>query len=127
MKIEYMKIITPETCREHPNKLFIFGDNLKSFGKSGQAIIRDEPNAFGVPTKIYPSWDDCAFFSDIPEQIEAVKTSLRKLYKLAKDKVIVFPEDGIGTGRAKMKERSPIAYKAMCDILQEHFRIRNGQ
>lgn len=41
--------------------------------------------------------------------------------------MIVFPEDGIGTGRAKMKEKSPIAYKMMCDILWEHFGIRNGE
>lgn len=127
MIIEYHKILSPPVCRRYPNKIFVFGDNLKVFGKGGQAIIRGEPNAFGIPTKRYPSWDDWAFFSDQPEEIEAVKESLRKLYKIAQGKIIVFPEDGIGTGRAKMKEKSPVAYYVMCDILQEHFSIINGR
>lgn len=127
MIIEYHKSLSPPMCRRYPDKIFVFGDNLKAFGKGGQAVIRDEPNAFGIPTKRYPSWDDWAFFSDQPEEIEAVKESLRKLYKIAQGKVIVFPEDGIGTGRAMMKEKSPVAYQVMCDILQEHFGIVNGR
>lgn len=126
MIIEYAKILSPPVCRRYPEKIFIYGDNLKAFGKGGQAIIRDEPNAFGIPTKRYPSWDDWAFFSDKEDEIQAVKESLRSLYKLAQNKTIVFPEDGTGTGRAKMKEKSPIAYKMMCDILWEHFGIDNG-
>lgn len=127
MQIEYVKILSTQLVRAHPEKIYIYGDNLKAFGKGGQAIIRDEPNAFGIPTKRYPSWDDWAFFSDQPDEIEAVKESLRKLYKIAQNRVIVFPEDGIGTGRAKMEEKSPVAYEMMCDILWEHFGIRNGE
>ncbi len=114
-------------CRRYPDKIYIYGDNLKAFGKGGQAIIRDESNAFGIPTKRYPSWDDWAFFSDKEDELLAVKESLRSLYKLAQNRVIVFPEDGIGTGRAKMREKSPVAYEMMCDILWEHFGIRNGE
>lgn len=127
MQIEYVKILSTQLVRAHPDKIYIYGDNLKASGKGGQAIIRDEPNAFGIPTKRYPSWDDWAFFSDKEDELEAVKESLRSLYKIAQNKVIVFPEDGIGTGRAKMKEKSPIAYKMMCVILWEHFGIRNGE
>lgn len=126
MIIEYAKILSPPMCRRCPEKIWVYGDNLKAFGKGGQAVIRDEPNAFGIPTKRYPSWDDWAFFSDQPDEIEAVKESLRQLWKLAQGKVIVFPEDGIGTGRAKMKDKSPVAYEMMCGILLEHFGIRNG-
>lgn len=127
MQVEYTKTLSIDLCRAYPEKVYIFGDNLKAFGKGGQAIIRDEPNAFGIPTKRYPSWDDWAFFSDKEDELLAVKESLRKLYKTAQDKVIVFPEDGIGTGRAKMKEKSPVAYKMMCGILWEHLGIRNGE
>ena len=127
MIIEYTKILSTQLVRAHPEKIYIYGDNLKAFGKGGQAVIRDEPNAFGIPTKRYPSWDEWAFFSDQPNEIEAVKESLRSLYKVTRDKVIVFPEDGIGTGRAKMKEKSPVAYKMMCGILWEYFGIRNGE
>lgn len=127
MQVEYTKILSVDLCRTHPEKIFIYGDNLKGFGKGGQAIIRDEPNAFGIPTKRYPSWDDWAFFSDKEDEILAVKEALRKLYKNAQNKVIVFAEDGVGTGRAKMTEKSPIAYNMMCDILWEHFGIKNGE
>lgn len=126
MIIEYTKILSPPMCRRYPEKIFVFGCNLKAFGKGGQAIIRDEPNAFGIPTKRYPSWDEWAFFSDKPDEIEAVKKSLRELYKLGQNRVIVFPEDGIGTGRAKMEEKSPVAYEMLCGILWEHFGIVNG-
>lgn len=126
MRVEYTKMLSVDLCRAHPEKIFIYGDNLKAFGKGGQAIIRDEPNAFGIPTKRYPSWDDWAFFSDKEDEIEAVTKSLRELWKLGQDKVIVFPKDGIGTGRAKMREKSPVACKMMCDILWEHFGICNG-
>ena len=127
MVIEYCKTLSVQLVRTHPENIYVYGDNLKSFGKGGQAIIRDEPNAFGIPTKRYPSWDDWAFFSDQPDEIEAVKVSLRELWKISQGKVIVFPEDGIGTGRAKMKEKSPIAYEMMCGILREHFGIVNGE
>lgn len=127
MIIEYAKILSPPMCRRYPEKICIYGDNLKAFGKGGQAIIRDEPNAFGIPTKRYPSWDDWAFFSDQPDEMEAVKQSLRKLYKIAQSKTLVFPEDGIGTGRAKIKEKSPVVYGMMCAILWEHFGVLNGE
>lgn len=64
MIIEYAKILSTQLVRAHPEKIYIYGDNLKAFGKGGQAVIRDEPNAFGIPTKRYPSWDEWAFFSD---------------------------------------------------------------
>lgn len=126
MQIEYCKIMSPPLCRRYSDKIWVFGDNLKKYGKGGQAIIRDEPNAFGIPTKRYPSRDDWAYFSDKADEIEAVKNALRQLYKIAQEKTIVFPEDGIGTGLARMEEKSPVAYKLMCDILEEHFRIVNG-
>jgi len=42
--------------------MYIFGDNTYRVGKSGQAIIRDENNAFGIVTKVAPSNDTNAFF-----------------------------------------------------------------
>jgi len=104
-----------------PETIYVYGDNLKRYGKGGQAIIRDCPNAFGVVTKRYPSRDDWAYFSDKPDEIEAVKADLRKLYILAQSHTIVFPSGGIGTGLARMAEKSPKAWEIMCDILLEHF------
>lgn len=46
---------TVNDARSNKNSLFVYGDNDIKKGKKGQAIIRDEPNAIGIPTKKYPS------------------------------------------------------------------------
>lgn len=99
---------------------------MKRYGKGGQAIIRDQPNTFGIATKRYPSRDDWAYFSDKEDEISFVLTDLRNLYKLGQEKVICFPAAGIGTGLAQMKERSPLIFSKMNAILLEHFGFDNG-
>lgn len=115
--------MTAASVRKKPDCIFVFGDNLIKQGKGGQAVIRDEPNAFGVPTKRLPSRAQDAYFSDQNDEIEAVKAALRELYVLGKTHTLVFPEDGLGTGLAKMKEKSPLAFKTMNEILKNHFNI----
>lgn len=114
-------------CRGSPDKVFVFGDNLIKKGKGGQAIIRGEANAFGVPTKRLPSMKEGSFFSDKEEERQAVLSALRELYCLGKTKTLVMPKDGIGTGRAMMKERSPLLWTEMCSILEEHFNYKNEE
>ncbi len=99
-------------------------------GKAGQASIRDTKNkdgktvAFGIPTKQLPSMNDNAFFSDTVDEAKAVMKSLRELYKLKQQGWnIVFPEDGLGTGLARMKEKSPKTFKEMNNIIKEHFGV----
>lgn len=75
---------TPELLRASPEKIFVFGDNMKRYGKGGQAVIRDEPNAFGVATKRHPSMYDWAFFSDKDDEFDCVLNDLRGLYILSK-------------------------------------------
>lgn len=128
MKIEYQRIITKEDCRIAQDKIFVFGDNLVKRGTGGQAVIRYEPNAFGIPTKRLPSMVHDSFFSDKEDEEYALKQSLRELYKLGcLGKIVVFPTAGIGTGRANMREKSPMLYATMCDILFKHFGIVNGE
>src|SRR4249920_1405493 len=98
------ELYTSKLLRSSPEKIFVFGDNMKRYGKGGQAVIRGEPNAFGIATKRYPSRDDWAYFSDKADEMEFVLNDLRELYTLAKESVIVFPSSGIGTGLAKMQE-----------------------
>lgn len=126
MNIEYTSRLTVEGCRAFPDKIFVFGDNLDRHGRAGQAIIRYEPNAFGIPTKRFATMHIGAFFKDSPCEREHVLRALRELYTRGKNSTIVFPHDGIGTGLAQMPKRSPKLYAEMCDILQTHFGIRNG-
>jgi len=109
----------------HREMIFVFGDNLIGQGKGGQAIIRSEVNAFGIPTKRLPSMGNDAFFSDQADEREAVLSKLRELYKLSKDtgKEIVFPLDGLGTGLAEMHLRSPKLFKEMNDIIFKFWNI----
>lgn len=116
---------TKELLRANPGKVYVYGDNMKVFGKGGQAVIRDEPNAFGIPTKRYPSKDDWAYFSDKEDERMAVIMSLRKLYVIGQSKVIVFPSGGIGTGLALMSEKSPKLFYEMNGILKEFFGFDN--
>lgn len=119
------ELYTKELLRANPDKVFTFGDNIRGFGKGGQAIIRDEPNAFGIPTKRYPSKDNWAYFSDKEDERQAMLSSLRKLYVIGQSKVIVFPSSGIGTGLALMKDKSPNIWDQMNKILREHFCFEN--
>lgn len=127
MKVEYIDKLTVDVCRANPTKVYVFGDNLAGYGISGQACIRKEPNAFGVPTKRYPSMATGSFFTDKACEREHLLTALRDLYILARTRTIVFPKNGIGTGLAKMKETSPALYQEMSSILNKYFGVANGK
>ena len=48
-------IITKEYLQEHPDHIFVFGDNTLRKGCAGAAILRYEPNAYGFITKRFPN------------------------------------------------------------------------
>ncbi len=113
MPIRYEKRFTVEGCRKNRNDLYLFGDNLKRIGKAGQAIIRDEPNAFGIPTKRGPSMGSKAFFTDADSGIFRLHlmpeiNRARRLLQLGG--FVVLPEDGIGTGLAQLETRAPLCW-----------------
>jgi hypothetical protein len=129
LSIRYEDAYTVGLARKHPDDVFVFGDNLVARGKAkgaGQSVIRDEPNAFGIPTKRLPSVAAAAYFSDQDDEIEAMVGALRELYRLGRTKTLVFPAGGIGTGRAKMSSKSPRAWAMLNDILLTHFGVDNA-
>lgn len=71
--------ITREYLREHPNHVFVFGDNLLRKGKGGAAILRDEPNTYGFITKKAPNNNNESFYR--PE--EYVTVFVKQLYNLS--------------------------------------------
>ena len=110
--IKIIKLYTIEHIQEHPDWIFVFGDNLQGWGKAGQAIIRNEPNTLGVPTKRKPSMNQDAFFYDRTDEIDAVTKALDKIESLLEEgKIVVFPLNGLGTGLAKLAFNSPIIAK----------------
>lgn len=126
MNIIYVDKLSVDLCRAQPDHVFVFGDNLAGYGKGGQAVIRYEMNAFGIPTKRYPSMAAGSFFTDQNCEREHVLKALRDLYCIAKQRTIVFPSKGVGTGMAKMPESSPKIFSEMNEILLKHLGIKNG-
>ena len=101
---------TVEDVRNNPDCLWLFGDNDIKRGKGGQAIIRDEPNTFGIPTKKLPSNSDKAFYrdSEFIENRRKIIHAFETLKIIAKKyKAIVLPEAGFGTGLAKLHITAP--------------------
>jgi len=115
--------------RSRPNCLFVFGDNEDGVGRGGQAVIRDQPNAVGIPTKLRPYQSEDSFYSD--EQIEDNKAAIdesiveiRKKLNLKnatgrKYNCLMFPEAGLGTGRSQLPRRAPKTYEYMLSCIFE--------
>ena len=115
---------SPTQCQENPQNLYIFGDNTKRFGQSGQACIRFEPNTFGIATKFSPSTSMNSYFVDSIECLEIIEDDIRKLLKIKeKYENIVFPFAGLGSGLSDMPNKCPLLYKRMNKLLNRYFEI----
>ncbi len=112
---------TSKIVQSQPECLFIFGDNDIHKGKRGQSVIRDCPNTIGIPTKKYPSMRISSFYTDT--ELEQNKNSIQNAIdiikiELKKYKFLVFSEEGLGTGLAKLPEKAPLTYKFLLKSLK---------
>ena len=104
---------TPDTCRAEPAVLFAFGDNFERRGagpSSGQAIIRGEPNAVGIATKRAPNNRPGSFLTDADVQLFKDENAMAFAIlarHLRAGGTVVWPTDGIGTGRAALQDHAP--------------------
>lgn len=119
------KYYTPELLQANPECTFVFGDNLQRVGKGGQAIIRDEPNVIGIPTKVSPGFcfsDHSGAYTyytsdghkhESPElgwrdYLDIIDSNLQQVEdKLALGETVVVPMDFIGTGLAALPAEAP--------------------
>jgi hypothetical protein len=120
--------ITKAMMRAEPKTLFVFGDNMRGSGRGGQAsVMRGMDNAVGIPTKWIPTMTADAFFSndDLPKVRTIILRRFARLSDhLARGGDIVWPEDGIGTGRAKLREHAT----AIWDLIEgERLKLQRGQ
>ena len=105
-------IYSVELLRMNPDKLFVFGDTNQRVGKGGQAVIRDEPNALGVSTKV--SVD--RFMTDcVPDMAQVCEDLFRveQMFERGKRVVIhITPEKrvSLGCGLAQLPYRAPRVY-----------------
>lgn len=120
--LRWIRWYTPADCRAHPDTYFVFGDNLAGWGKAGQACIRGEPNAIGVPTKISPT----EYFTDTtPGALLAIDAAFDRIeQELRMGHDVVVPAAGLGTGLAQMPRRAPriLAYiRERIRLLEERY------
>lgn len=72
------KIIDGKYLDEHPNHIFVFGDNNIRKGHGGAAILRSYPNTYGFITKKAPTHYPADYYK--PEEYnEVFKKELLKL------------------------------------------------
>lgn len=119
-------LYTIQIVKKNPNTIYVFGDNMMRIGKGGQAIIRGEPNAFGIVTKKLPTMTSNAFFTDNDFELFK-KEVLNDIQKIQDSPLndVVFPEGGIGTGLARLPESSPLCWDFLCKTLKREFGFEN--
>lgn len=116
---------TIDDTKKYSNYIFIYGDNDIHKGKGGQAIIRDQKNAMGIPTKKLPNNNYNSFYND--DEYEQNKLKIKKavidiLVKLKTNKQyigIILPKDGLGTGLSKLPSKAPRTYKYLLNIINK--------
>ena len=124
MLILKQKRIYRSDLENNRNILYIFGDNLERQGLGGQAgEMRGEPNAFGFATKraISHGNDSDYLFDGDYDTLRIIMDEYRNLLDIlqkTKYDAVVIPEDGIGTGLARMKENAPNALKVIDSLLE---------
>lgn len=131
MPVIRQKWITREDLKANRDCLYVFGDNMLRSGRGGQAAaMRGEPNAFGIPTKWYPSNESSAFFEDADFTRDSVvhwmlEGAFNHLIEVLRDGyTVVIPTDGLGTGLSRLAETAP-AIAAYIDgkirVLEQEF------
>lgn len=108
----YDEAWTVQTTRKHPTWLFLYGDNDKKQGKQGQAVIRNEPNAVGIPTKKSPRFYSSAFYNDqeYERNCQCIQSAIENVierWESGQYDTLVLSSAGIGTGLAQLDRRAP--------------------
>lgn len=111
-----------EDCRNNPSHLFIYGDNDDQIGQGGQAQIRNCRNSMGIPTKKHPDNEKTSFYNDkeFLENKDKINQSIFKIiHRISSGSydTLVLPEDGLGTGLAKLNIKAPKTFEYLNQVL----------
>lgn len=86
--------------------------------------MRGEPNTIGVPTKWCPGVRERDYFKDSDLNYLGVLLALEESFQkiehiLEAGFYVVFPQDGLGTGRAQLATRAPKILKLIQDKISK--------
>lgn len=114
MPVRVIDFYTSKMVDNHPDWLFVFGDNIERKGRGGQAAAcRGKVNAIGIPTKWAPQRDKYSYFRDA-DLLDVAPTILQGFCDirraLLEDRTVVFPKDGLGTGLAELPTKAPAIF-----------------
>jgi hypothetical protein len=70
--LEVSQSINIDLLRVNPARVYVFEDTLDRSGSFGQALVREESNACGIPVRKSPGLTCKALFSDQDHEFEAV-------------------------------------------------------
>ena len=126
---------TRDEVAKDVDSVYVFGDNssdaiTKYVPNSTQACIRGLNNAVGLPTKLTGFTDSKAYMNDSLLSIFRIMVDTTILHLKNHErlgKTIVFPADGLGTGKAKLKEKAPKCWEYLCKRSKEEFNYDNRQ
>lgn len=87
-------IVTAEYLDQHPDVVFVYGDNLIHKGMGGAAALRHHPNTYGFLTKKYPDMKPTSsyypdeyrpiFKKEMDRLLEHIKAHPDKIYLISK-------------------------------------------
>lgn len=109
----------------NPSVLFVFGDNLARVGYGGQAAeARGCLNAIGIPTKVSPT--KFIFDEDVEEDYYRYVVPVINAFGILRQHLrqggtMVWPEDGVGTGLARLHVTAPRFLKALEGVKEKVF------
>ena len=105
----------------NPTVMYAFGDNDQRVGKGGQAKeCRGHPNAVGIRTKKGPGVWTADYYTDdeFEENCRKLDEDFELLFEhLRRGNTVVWPIDGVGTGRAELDARAPRTMRYIQDKL----------
>ncbi len=111
---------TTSTTESNPDSLFIFGDNDIENGTGGQATIRGQPNAMGIPTTKTPDvhYTDAEYLDNV-KKIKASICKIKCVLKSGEFNKVVFSSGGLGTDIAQLKEHAPFTFAKLNQLVDE--------
>lgn len=134
MPIVFQSVIRRADLRANRGVLYLFGDNEQRAGLGGQAKdMRGEPNAVGIRTKHKPSLEPDSFWvegngpgcHDPDYFIALVENDFASIRaELSRNKIVIIPMAGIGTGLARLDQGAPITFRYLRDCIAMPMRGR---